>query len=1083
MSIIAIVSYLLFLLAIAGFILLGKKKLPVTDKKRPYAIRYVLVFALLLRLALAPVIEGFPNDMALFRFWSRKAVENFTGLYQGDFFLDYPPFYLYVLFLTGKLAGLLGLAGGEPLDIVLLKLPSITADLVTGYLLYRAAKDRLPGIWPVLVSAIYVFNPAVILDSTVWGQVDSFLVMFLALGFLLLSSKRPALAGLPLAAAVLTKPQGLIFLPVVFFELLKRKDWKLLLKTAVYGIVSGIVIILPFALRQGPAWIFRLYFNTAEGYQYASLNAFNFFSLIGANLKPDSGTLLFFSYKQWGFFFLFAMVAFTAVLYWKGKGPQLPYVGALVLSFGVFMLSVRMHERYLFPVLFFLLVILIRTRDKWSLFFYGVASFTVFVNTFVVLDQMLKEDYPHIDPDHPVLLLISALNMLLFLAVLVWSWRYAVKGESEPLDRKAPADVIQGGPLWFSSGKSRSSRSAGPEEEYPPLHTGKKDITVMTVMTALYLAIALVNLGGFAAPETEWSGKNAGDGFILDLGEERQVLRLTFYCGLGEGSYRAWYQDADGEYRSLDDIDVDDFYKWKVLEILQPTSRIKIQVKDPGGVIKEIGVFGKEGTEPLISATPPPDTESPDKEGGAPSATPFPIAELAAKGEVEPLAFEVRNLDDTKAEGDLLHLTDEQDRIQYRDDYRTSTYFDEIYHARTAYEHLNRIKPYEWTHPPLGKILISVGIALFGMNPFGWRIIGTLVGAAMIPLMYLFGKKLFQKSFYGFCAAFLMMFDLMHFAQTRIATIDSYTTLFVMLMYYYMADYCLQKSYRKGFAQSLKPLFLSGLFFGLGAATKWSALYGAPGLAVVFFAAKYREYRDYRTAKRLGQGDGETGKAPAWVEKFMPVYMWKTMLYCVFFFILLPVGIYLLSYIPYRMVPGMKFSDILEYQKSMYHYHSTLKSEHAFQSQWWSWPLMIRPIWYYQGKDLPSGMASTIVSFGNPAVWWPGIPAFLAAIHGAWKKNRAMFLVVVALISQYIPWMLISRSSFIYHFFPIVPFLILSIVYVLKRLTERGVRKYWIYGYLGLVGILFVLFYPAVSGLVVTKAYIDWLRWFPSWVF
>ena len=131
------------------------------------------------------------------------------------------------------------------------------------------------------------------------------------------------------------------------------------------------------------------------------------------------------------------------------------------------------------------------------------------------------------------------------------------------------------------------------------------------------------------------------------------------------------------------------------------------------------------------------------------------------------------------------------------------------------------------------------------MNTFGWRIVGTLTGVIMIPIMYLFGKKLFQKRFYAFCSAFLMMFDLMHFAQTRLATIDSYTALFVMLMYYFMTDYYLQKSYQKGFYKSLKPLFLSGLFFGLGAATKWSALFGAPGLAFIFFMAKYSEYKDY----------------------------------------------------------------------------------------------------------------------------------------------------------------------------------------------------------------------------------------------
>ncbi|HBG75705.1 MAG TPA: hypothetical protein DDW86_01960 [Clostridiales bacterium] len=1046
MRIIAIVSCLLFLLAAFLFLLIERKKLSV--KKRPHVIRYALFFGLLIRLVLAPVIEGFPNDMALFRFWSRKAAENFTGLYQGDFFLDYPPLYMYVLFLIGKLAGLLGLAGGEWLDILLLKLPSIAADLITGYLLYRAAEDRLPGNWPVLVSAIYLFNPAVLLDSTVWGQVDSFLVMFLALGFLMLSSKRPALAGIPLAAAVLTKPQGLIFLPVVFFELLKRRDWKQLLKTLACGIASIFVVILPFALRQGPAWIFRLYFNTAEGYPYASLNAFNFFSLIGANLKSDSEAFLMLSYQQWGILLMIGLTVFTAILYWKGKGPQLPYVGAVAFSMGFFMLSVRMHERYLFPVLFFLLMILIQTRDKWSLIFYGVASFTVFANTFAVLDRMLKAGSPHIPPGHPVLLLVSALNIILFAAVLIWSWRNVVQGKSQPLYIRAPKKPLEDGPLWFSPEKSGERRTRRPEpKEYAPLHVEKKDFAVMAVLTALYLCITLIHLGDFAVPETEWVGKNSGDSFVLDLGKEQYVDRMTFYCGLGEGACHAWYEDANGEYRSLADMEMDEFYKWKVLNVSQLTSRIRIEVADPGGAIKEIGLFGEK------------------------------------EGKWNSLAFKVRNTDGTRVQGDLLHLADEPDLARPRADYRNGTYFDEIYHVRTAYEHLHRIKPYEWTHPPFGKILISAGIALFGMNPFGWRIMGTLTGAAMIPIMYLFGKKLFQRSFYGFCAAFLMMFDLMHFAQTRIATIDSYTTLFVMLMYYYMADAFLQKSYRKGFGKSLKPLFFSGLFFGLGAATKWSALYGAPGLAVLFFTAKYGEYKDYRAAKGGAKEDAKGSSSPAWMEKFMPVYMWKTMLCCVLFFILVPAALYLLSYLPYLRVPGMKFSDILEYQKSMFHYHSTLKSGHPFQSAWWSWPLMVRPIWYYQGVDLPAGMASTISSFGNPAIWWSGIPAFLAAVRAAWKENKAMFLVVIALLSLYIPWMAVPRSAFIYHFFPMVPFLILSIVYGIKCLMEKGVRKGWIYGYLGLVAIVFVLFYPAVSGMVVPKAYIEGLRWFPSWVF
>lgn len=68
--------------------------------------------------------------------------------------------------------------------------------------------------------------------------------------------------------------------------------------------------------------------------------------------------------------------------------------------------------------------------------------------------------------------------------------------------------------------------------------------------------------------------------------------------------------------------------------------------------------------------------------------------------------------------------------------YLNSTYFDEIYHPRTAYEQLHYDEfdsAYEWTHPPLGKTLMMIGIELFGMTPFGWRFMGTLMGVIMLP--------------------------------------------------------------------------------------------------------------------------------------------------------------------------------------------------------------------------------------------------------------------------------------------------------------------------------------------------------------
>ena len=86
------------------------------------------------------------------------------------------------------------------------------------------------------------------------------------------------------------------------------------------------------------------------------------------------------------------------------------------------------------------------------------------------------------------------------------------------------------------------------------------------------------------------------------------------------------------------------------------------------------------------------------------------------------------------------------------------------------------------------------------------------------------------------------MFEFMHFSQTRIATIDSYVTSFI-LMYYYMYDYFKQVLC---FAiWNLKIIVFKFVFWLV--ASKWIAFYGAAGLALLFFITKISEYNDYKT--------------------------------------------------------------------------------------------------------------------------------------------------------------------------------------------------------------------------------------------
>ena len=79
--------------------------------------------------------------------------------------------------------------------------------------------------------------------------------------------------------------------------------------------------------------------------------------------------------------------------------------------------------------------------------------------------------------------------------------------------------------------------------------------------------------------------------------------------------------------------------------------------------------------------------------------------------------LEVQNKEDYPELFDEWELYEEKGNGHFQ-----AAVFDESVFARTAWEYLSGIRSYEDTHPPLGKLLISLGIWIFGMNPFGWQV-------------------------------------------------------------------------------------------------------------------------------------------------------------------------------------------------------------------------------------------------------------------------------------------------------------------------------------------------------------------------
>ena len=171
-----------------------------------------------------------------------------------------------------------------------------------------------------------------------------------------------------------------------------------------------------------------------------------------------------------------------------------------------------------------------------------------------------------------------------------------------------------------------------------------------------------------------------------------------------------------------------------------------------------------------------------------------------------------------------------------------NTYFDEIYFVRTAQEYLHLQLPYEWTHPPLGKLIQASGILVFGFNPFGWRIMGVIFATLMIPLMYLLGKKLFGTWIGGFTSAFLLTFDFMHFTMARMGTADTYVVFFSLASQLFFLIY-LKNVLDKGWKTSIVPLFLAVTFAALGFSTKWLVLFGFLGQLAILASLRLSEVK------------------------------------------------------------------------------------------------------------------------------------------------------------------------------------------------------------------------------------------------
>jgi dolichyl-phosphate-mannose-protein mannosyltransferase len=563
----------------------------------------------------------------------------------------------------------------------------------------------------------------------------------------------------------------------------------------------------------------------------------------------------------------------------------------------------------------------------------------------------------------------------------------------------------------------------------------KRDLLTIAVLSIVFFSIAVWNLGLSQAPVTTWQ-TSTNTSFYFDLGTSETVNTVYFLVKNGVANVSV-STGSPGSWIGSGSLSISgSYYTWKEISLNALTRYVHFDFQPQTSIeIVEVAVTGSDNQM-------------------------IPVTSVA---------------DESGSDPNLSLLVNEQNLVQLPSTYMGETFFDEIYYVRSAEQYLHFQVPYEWTHPPLGKLIIAFGISVFGYNPFGWRIMGVIAATLMIPLIYILGKKLFGTWIGGFAAAFLLAFDFMHFTMARMATVDTYVVLFSLASQLFFLIY-LKDVLKNGWNVSLQPLFLAFLFFALGFSTKWVVLYG--------FAAQLALLGVLRLKEVVKLKKGLWNKIYVFTDP--PFSM-------VVGFLLVAVLVYFLIYIP-DMISGRSVVDVLGLQGAMYNYHSKLNATHAFSSSWWSWPFMLKPLWLYVSA-LPNNFTSTIVLMGNPAVWWVGFACIIGILVTAIAKlvrstgerlskvGLPAIFILAFFFFQWVPYMVISRITFIYHFYVNVPFLCLAAAYFISKYWGNKWMKLAAIAYFGSVVALFILFYAVISGAPASNSWIDSLKWNNGWIF
>jgi dolichyl-phosphate-mannose-protein mannosyltransferase len=423
-----------------------------------------------------------------------------------------------------------------------------------------------------------------------------------------------------------------------------------------------------------------------------------------------------------------------------------------------------------------------------------------------------------------------------------------------------------------------------------------------------------------------------------------------------------------------------------------------------------------------------------------------------------------------------------------------SVVFDEVHFGSFSSAYCCNHEYFFDPHPPHAKLIIAGTARLLGFTggvdfkniggPFGeispvpMRLAPALAGTLLPLIIFVLLRQLGASRAAAFFGGLLLVFDNSLTIHTRVISLDG-----VLLVATFGAlSLYLASEKASTSRQWMLFSFFAGCAAGLAVGTKFT------GLLVVGLIGLCMLVRMWPGKNRLTFGP-VLKQASLLLAGTMLVYVAGWALH---FSLLSKPGPGDIWGVP----TGELLADIIKIHGQMFSAHADLPDPHPYGSPWWSWPLMQRPVYFWNSTDPTAHMYSV----GNPLVWWGGSLMFVVVLMNLMlarvtnllpptliiAQRPRFWLPIVGFVAAYAPLTAVSRVLFMYHYFTALIFSLIAVVLWLDYagwIRDTGLRQQRLSYYIVIAVLVagFLVITPMTYGLEASAITDAIFRLFPGW--